>query len=315
MKQLFLPVGLLTAVIAAFFLPAGGHFISDNSGLKLIVFVIFLVSGYQTSGNGLTLDRKLFILLIIASCISLLLAPLLGVLTSKALGLSLPLAMGLIIISTVPPTISSGVVITEVSRGNTVLALFLTITMNIIGIFTMPFVLDLSLRVTGSIDIDQTALLLKMLFFVLLPFVIGKTIRGLSKKESVSSLWNYINSSCVILMVYASAATSHDAFTGLTLNDYILIFLSVALVHSLLLAINAFAGNRLQLSTADNKAMLFVTSQKTLAIALAVLANINFDTGSAIIVCLAFHFFQLFVDSALASFLQKRTSTSTSKVF
>ncbi len=47
--------------------------------------------------------------------------------------------------------------------------------------------------------------------------------------------------------------------------------------------------------------MIFVTSQKTLAIALAVLANIQFETGNAIIVCLMFHFFQLFVDSFLAS--------------
>ncbi len=305
-KQLFLPVGLLVAVFAALLLPAGGHFISDNSGLRIIVFIIFLVSGYQTSSGGLSLDRNLFTLLFISSFISLLLAPVIGVIVSQIFNLSLPLAMGLIIISTVPPTISSGVVITEVSRGNTVLALFLTITINIIGIFTMPFVLDISLRAAGSIDIDQTALLLKMLFFVLLPFIIGKMIRTVSGKKAVSPLWSYVNSSCVILMVYSSASSSSDAFTGLTTRDYSLIFAAVALVHLLLLVINTLTGRRLKLSTADNKALLFVTSQKTLAIALAVLANINFETGSAIIVCLAFHFFQLFVDSALAALLQKK---------
>ena len=305
-KQLFLPVGLLVAVLSALLLPAGGHFISDNSGLRIIVFIIFLVSGYQTSTGGLSLDKNLLILLFVSSFISLLLAPLIGVIVSQILNLSLPLAMGLIIISTVPPTISSGVVITEVSRGNTVLALFLTITINIIGIFTMPFVLDISLRAAGSVDIDQTALLLKMLLFVLLPFAIGKMIRTVSGKKRVSPLWSYINSSCVILMVYSSASTSSDAFTGLTTTDYLLIFSAVALVHLLLLAINNLTGKRLKLRSADNKALLFVTSQKTLAIALAVLANINFETGSAIIVCLAFHFFQLFVDSALAAFLQKK---------
>lgn len=305
-KQLFLPFGLLVAVLSALLLPAGGHFISDNSGLRIIVFIIFLVSGYQTSSGGLSLDKNLLILLFISSIISLLLAPLIGVIVAQILNLSLPLAMGLIIISTVPPTISSGVVITEVSRGNTVLALFLTITLNIIGIFTMPFVLDICLRAAGSIDIDQTALLLKMLLFVLLPFAIGKMIRNVSGKTTVSRLWSYINSSCVILMVYSSASTSRDAFTGLTITDYSLIFAAVALVHLLLLVINNLAGRRLKLSSADNKALLFVSSQKTLAIALAVLANINFETGSAIIVCLAFHFFQLFVDSALAAFLQKK---------
>lgn len=305
-KQLFLPVGLLVAVLSALLLPAGGHFISDNSGLRIIVFIIFLVSGYQTGSGGLSLDKNLFILLFISSFISLLLAPLIGVIISQMLQLSLPLAMGLIIISTVPPTISSGVVITEVSRGNTVLALFLTIAINIIGIFTIPFVLDISLRTAGSIDIDQTALLLKMLLFVLLPFAIGKMIRTVSGKKRVSPLWSYINSSCVILMVYSSTSTSSDAFAGLTTTDYSLIFVAVALVHLLLLVITGLTGRQLHLSTADNKALLFVTSQKTLPISLAVLANINFETGSAIIVCLAFHFFQLFVDSALAAFLQKK---------
>ncbi len=305
-KQIFLPVGLIVAIITALLLPAGGYFISDYSGPKIIVFIIFLVSGYQTSSNGLTLDRRLFLLLFTCSCISLLLAPFIGVLVSKTLSLSLPLATGLIIISTAPPTISSGVVITEVSKGNTVLALFLTIALNIIGIFTVPFVLAISLQAAGSIDIDQTALLLKMLYFVLFPFVIGKTIRNISGKKTISSLWSYTNSSCVILIVYSSASTSNETFSKLTGADYSLIFTAVALVHILLLAINFLTGKRLRLNAADNKAMLFVSSQKTLAVALAVLANINFETGSAIIVCLAFHFFQLFVDSALASFLQKK---------
>jgi len=305
-KQIFLPVGLIVAMITALLLPAGGLFISDNSGSKIIVFIIFLVSGYQTSSKGLTLDKRLYFLLFICSFISLMLAPLLGVFISKVLNLSLPLTLGLIIISTAPPTISSGVVITEVSRGNTVLALFLTIAINIIGIFTVPFVLDISLNAAGSIDIDQTALLLKMLYFVLLPFVIGKTIRNVSGKKMVSPLWSYSNSSCVILMVYSSAASSHVSFSNLAGTDYSLIFTAVALVHILLLAINYLTGKGLKLNSADSKAILFVTSQKTLPIALAVLANINFETGSAIVVCLAFHFFQLFVDSALASFLQKK---------
>ena len=245
-------------------------------------------------------------LLFTCSCISLLLGPFIGVLVSKVLTLSLPLTIGLIIISTAPPTISSGVVITEVSKGNTVLALFLTIALNIIAIFTVPFVLAISLQAAGDIDIDQTALLLKMLYLVLLPFVIGKTIRNASAKRKVSPLWSYINSSCVVLIVYSSASSSHETFSRLTATDYSLIFTAVALVHILLLVINFLTGKRLKLSAADSKAMLFVTSQKTLAVALAVLANINFETGSAIIVCLAFHFFQLFVDSVLASFLQKK---------
>lgn len=306
MKQLFLPLGLILAVIAGFIIPGAGPFLSEKNSLKAIVFTIFLVSGYQTGTKELSIDIKLLKVFCTAALISLFLAPLLGLLFSKLLNFPLHLAMGLIIISTVPPTISSGVVITGVSRGNGTLALFLTISLNLLGIFTMPFVLDLCLKAAGPIDIDQTALLFKMLFFVLLPFIIGKTVRTLSAKKKVSPLWSYLNSSCVIVIVYASITTSKAALAELAFQDYLIIIAGVAAVHILLLLINAYASKLLQLPSADTKAMLFVTSQKTMALALAVLASVKFDTGNAVIVCLMFHFFQLFMDSFLASAIQNK---------
>lgn len=305
-RQLFLPLGLLAAVFSGFYLPTAGIFISENSGSKLLVFIIFLVSGYQTGKKGLALNKNLFSLFLLAAIISLFIAPLMGLFFSQLFNFPLHLATGLIIICTVPPTISSGVVITEVSRGNAVLALFLTISLNLLGILTMPFMLDFSLNAAGPIDIDQTGLLIKMIFFVLLPFGIGKIIRNISAKSHISPYWNYVNSSCVILVVYASMATSGNAFSDLEFMDYLLILAGVSLVHILLLLMNYQTGKFLQLSTADNKALVFVASQKTLAICLAVLANIQFDTGPAIIVCLMFHFFQLLMDSFLAAYLQKR---------
>jgi solute carrier family 10 (sodium/bile acid cotransporter), member 7 len=306
MKQIFLPAGLILAVIGGISLPVGGIFLSENSVLKIFVFLIFLVSGYQTGAKELSINKKLLTLFFVASFISLFLAPLLGLLISKVLNFDFYLATGLIIISTVPPTISSGVVITEVSRGNVTLALFLTISLNLLGIFTMPFVLDFCLKAAGPVDIDQIGLLYKMIFLVLLPFIIGKTVRSYSNKKRVSPLWSYLNSSCVILIVYASISTSKATLFGLELKDYMIILVGVASVHSLLLIINTFAGKLLQLPSKDKKAMVFVTSQKTLALGLAVLANMKFDTGNAIIVCLIFHFFQLFLDSFLAAASQNK---------
>ncbi|MEN8200638.1 MAG: bile acid:sodium symporter [Thermodesulfobacteriota bacterium] len=306
LRQLFLPLGLLLAVFSAILLPAGGIFLAENYGPRILVILIFLVSGYQTGSKALSLDRKLLSIFWLAAAISLLLAPLLGLLFSKILVLPPYLALGLIVIASVPPTISSGVVITEVSGGNTVLALFLTIGLNLLGIFTMPFVLALCLKATGPIDIDQTALLLKMLLFVLLPFLLGKMVRTLSRRKQVSPLWSYLNSGCVILMVYSSIAISRDGFAGLGPSTYAQVLAAVALIHILLLTINHRTGKLLHLPPGDRKALTFVTSQKTLAIGLAVLTNLQFDTGNALIVCLFFHFFQLFLDSFLASAMRNR---------
>jgi sodium/bile acid cotransporter 7 len=214
--------------------------------------------------------------------------------------------MGLIIISAVPPTLSSGIVITEVSQGNTIVALFLTVSLNLLGIFTLPFMLDFCLKAVGPVDIDQNALLIKMLFFVLLPFIIGKLIRNTLIVQDVSPNWSYVNSSCVILVVYAALSVSKDVFTNLDATEYAVIFTAVTLLHMLLLVINTVAGRLLNLPVGDQKSLLFVASQKTLPISIAVLTNIKYDTGSAIIVCIMFHFAQLFLDSILAAYLQNK---------
>lgn len=306
MKQLFLPVGLLLGILAALFLPAGGIFLSANSGVKALIFIIFQVSGYQTGSKGLPLDRRLLHLFLTASIISLLLSPILAVLLTLAVDFPPSIAMGIIIIMSMPPTISSGIVITEVSRGNAVLALFITISLNLLAIFTMPFILDLCLKTTGPVDIDQNALLLKMLLLVLLPFAIGKLIRSASRRTKISANWSYVNSGCVVLVVYSSLAVSKGSFLDLGAGEYALIVAAVTLLHLLLLMINNQAGRILCLAVPERKALVFVNSQKTLAMGLAVLAGIAVDTGSAIIVCLIFHFLQLLVDSFLAGWWQNR---------
>lgn len=307
MKQLFLPVGLILAIVAAIVFPGGGVFINDNHGLKILVFVIFTVSGYQTRSDGPPLDTKLARLFLVAITISLIVAPLLGLATGKILGLPFHLTMGLIIISTVPPTLSSGIVITDLSEGNGILALFLTISLNLLGIFSIPFMLDFCLKAAGPVDIAENTLLIKMLFLVLLPFVIGKLIRFLRRVIRVHPSWMFLNSSCVILIVYSSLAVSKTAFSCLLPRDYLLIIVATAMVHFLLLLLNTMAANLLKLNSADAKALIFVCSQKTLPIAIAILTNVKFDTANAIVVCIIFHFLQLFVDSSLASVMKRRS--------
>ncbi len=316
MRQTFLPLGLLAAIVFAFILPAGGICISEKNGASLLIIIIFLVSGYQTGTKGITLDKGLLRILLTAATVSLILSPFLGLALGRISGLSQSLLTGLVIICAVPPTLSSGIVITEVSRGNAVLALLLTVSLNLLGIFTLPFMLDFCLSMDDPVEIKQIALLIKMLLLVLLPFSCGRIIRSATGKNRVSPHWSYVNSSCIILVVYTSLAVSGHAFSGTDISEYALILFSVALIHCLLLGINAVAAKILRLNFADRNALILVVSQKTLPISLAVLAGLDGNTGNAVVVCLMLHFFQLFVDSMLASTLRKvhKTDHNTATV-
>ncbi|WP_339138550.1 MAG: bile acid:sodium symporter [Candidatus Electrothrix sp. GW3-4] len=306
MRQRFLPLGLILAAIFALTLPQAGLLLAEQGGIKLTILIIFLVSGYQTSTAGIPLNKGLLHVFLVAAAISLLLAPLLGLAIGTLLALPSSLMIGLLIICAAPPTLSSGIVITGLSGGNTVLALLLTISLNLTGILTLPIVLHFCLKASGPVSINQWALFSKMLLLVLLPFLLGKLLRTVLNKQKISAHWGYVNSSCVILAVYISLAMSRQEFFRTGLGEYLAVLYSVALIHLLLLALNTLAAKALRLPSADAKALLFVASQKTLPVSLAVLAGLHQDTGNAVVVCLLFHFSQLLIDSVLASRLRSR---------
>ena len=104
MKQLFLPAGLILAVPFALFLREPDILLAENNGSKILVFIIFLVSGYQTGTGGISPDRRLLVICLAAAFVSLLLSPVLGVITAGLFSLPQYLAMGMIIVAAVPPT-------------------------------------------------------------------------------------------------------------------------------------------------------------------------------------------------------------------
>lgn len=306
MRRYFLPSGLILAAIFALILPRAGVLFADLGGIKIVISIIFLVSGYQSGTAGIPLNRRVLHVFLSAAVISLLLAPLLALAIGTLFALPPFLLIGLLIICAVPPTLSSGIVITDISGGNTVLALMLTVSLNLGGILSIPVILDLCLKADGPVTIDQWALFSKMLLLVLLPFVVGKLFRAMLKKQRISPDWTYVNSSCVILAVYISSAVSRQEFFQSDAGEYLAVLFSVSLIHLLLLGLNALTAKILRLNPEDSKTLLFVASQKTLPVSLAVLAGLHQETGNAVIVCLLFHFIQLLIDSILAARLGRK---------
>lgn len=310
MKKFFLPTGLLAALFCALLLPKAGILIAGHGGIRLLVAIIFLVSGFQISTSKLQFNRKLLGLFCLAATISLFFGPLLGVALTQTMSFPPALGAGLIIITSMPPTISSGIVITGLARGNTLLALFLTISLNLLAVFTIPLTLSIFLEVAGPVTVERGKLLATMLVLVLLPLAMGRLLRKALKKKTVSENWNYVNSGCVIAVVYASLAMSGNRLGQIQVGEYIHLGLLVTGIHLLLFVFSLGAGNLLKLPADDIKALAFVSSQKTLAMALAVITGIGIDAGKAIIVCLMFHFLQLFADSFLASWWQNKNTAT-----
>ena len=299
-KKIFLPIGLVLAIAGALFIPHAGIWMKQNGFVPVFVVVIFLVSGWQFNISDVKLNHKFMYALVAALVISLLGAPFLGVGAVKLFGFGTLAGLGLIVICCVPVTLSSATVITEMARGNTVWSLLITVVMNLAGIFTIPLMLKLCLEEADGVDISAWNLLFKLILLVLLPFLVGLTAKKIVKSKSMSIV-AHIPSICIILTVYTTSAVSRELLYKSTLIEILLLIVASLIIHFILMFAAWLGGITLKLEAPELKALIFVSSQKTLPVAISVLAVLCDNPGAAIIPCLIFHFTQLFADSVLAS--------------
>ena len=299
-KKLFLPVGLVLAIACALITPQPGIWMKHQGFVPVFVVIIFLVSGWQFNIRDAKLNHKFIYALLLALIISLLGAPFLGIGAVELFDFGTMTALGLIVVCCVPVTLSSATVITELAHGNTVWSLLITVVMNLVGIFTIPLMLKLTLEEAEGVSISAWNLLLKLILLVLLPFLAGLTAKKITKLKSKAIL-AYVPSTCVILTVYTASAASRKLFYESSLIEILLLIAATFSIHIILMLAAWLGGKVIKLEAPELKALIFVSSQKTLPVAISVLAVLCDNPGAAIIPCLVFHFTQLFADSALAS--------------
>lgn len=301
MANYFLPIGLLLAFVVAWLAPGPGTQLQQMGLTPWMVVAIFLINGYQSNLKQFPRGRAVVPLALIAIVISLVIGPLLGLAFVSAVPLPVAAAMGLVVMATVPPTLSSGIVMTQIAGGDVVKALFLTILLNLLGIFSIPFMLHSTLDSVGLVEISPLPLLKQLVLIVLIPFLVGMLLKSLVSIPPRHWALKYLPSSCVIATVWISASASSDTLKALDLSVFLLLVLGALGIHGSLLLL--CWGSRL-LNRPDRPELLaltFTTSQKTLPVALGVLAVMHQLVGLAMVACIIFHFLQLLLDSMIAS--------------
>ena len=96
-----------------------------------------------------------------------------------------PTAAGLALFAVVPTTLGVGVALVTASKGNQALALLLTVGTNLLGILTVPFMLRAVLSGSGNVSVQPADLVIKLLYTVLVPTIVGKV----SPHGEVKVIW------------------------------------------------------------------------------------------------------------------------------
>ena len=305
-KKLFLPVGMLVAVALAFILPEPGIFFKSLKLNNLLIIAIFLVCGWQTTAE-LKFDRNFLLLFITGALITLVAAPFAGWGIAKGFALDPMSAAGLMVIAAMPPTLSSGVVMTGTAEGNTLLAMTVTIGYSFIGVFILPVILPLVLPEGAEIVVKPWKMLTDLALLVILPAVAGVVLRIITKKK-LPSWGGHIPSLCVILLVWGFFSAASADMLKFPVGTLLAAATGSLLLHVALMAAMWYGSALFKAEAPERKAMLFTGASKTLTIALATLSILG-AAGNAVVPCMVFYFLQMVIDSLLAGKMAGKKST------
>ncbi len=288
-----------------------GLWLKNNNGPDTVIVLIFLLSGLalhpKQIRDGLTDVKGTATALIII----FILAPLIG-LCFTIFPLETGTILGLLLVSVMPTTLSSGVVMTGASGGNMAHALLITIIASSLAVVTIPVVFGWLLEFTGDsrvIEIARLPIMIKIGTLVLLPLVAGTVLRiwfepVLKPLLPYTGICNQIG---ILMMVWMALCAGRDAIVE-ELGGIMLIMVIVFSYH-LLLLISGFLITRLaKIGKGKRESVIFMGGQKTLPLSVILQVSLFPEYGTALVVCVAHHIVHLIMDAYLIRYLKDRVA-------
>ena len=309
LKRQMLPVGLLCAAAVGLAWSDPGRYMGTLPTQYVAVSIIFFCSGlllrtdeiqaafsaWRASGWGIV--SILFV------------TPVIGVVLAFQVPVQADFQLGLALFCCMPTTLSSGIALTQQARGNVALALLLTVSTNLLGIFTVPFVLSHLLGALGKVELSALDLLVKLCLTILLPLSAGRYARRYvvtwvgRNRTRITSISNL----ALISVPWMKFSESSTALAEVALGSLLVLIGAGLAIHILYLGMNAVICGSLGVEAAARKAVVLLASQKTLPVAMTVLALIPDKVlasdvkGLVAIPCITFHLGQIFIDAVVAT--------------
>ena len=306
LKKQFLPVGLIFVALFGLLYPVPGIYMATLPTQYIAVSIIFICSGLTLRTEEIREALDTWRATLWGNLSILLITPVLGVWLAYQLPLEHSFQLGLALFCCMPTTLSSGLALTVQARGSLAQALLLTVSTNLLGIFTVPFVLTHLLGTIGDIELSAYDLLGKLCLTILLPLAFGKYLQRFvatwvqANKASIT----IVSNTALILVPWMKFSESSDRLLQVAWGSLFVLILAGLLIHILYLVINDGISRLLRLPLLARKAVVLLASQKTLPVAMTVLAFLPIDAqlkGLVAIPCITFHLSQIFLDAVLAT--------------
>ena len=293
-------------------LAAAGRGLRGVNGPDIVIFAVFLFSGYLLNPgqirSGLTDVKATGAALLLIFVI----APLFAAVISF-FPISTGMLVGIFLVAVMPTTMSTGVVMTGASGGNPAHALFVSVLTNSMAVFTIAISLPLLLRLTGetaAVVLEPAAMMTKIAWSVLVPLLIGIMTRAFSKKTSIvlARRLSIVNQLLILAIVWMGVSQAKPVLLGAWLSAG-QIALLVLFFHAMMLAAAFVLARLLKLGRGRMESVIFMGSQKTLPLSVILQVTLFPEYGHALIVCVLHHLVSLFVDGFLVGRLGRSAPT------
>ena len=215
---------------------------------------------------------------------------------------------GILFLCVLPSTVQSSIAFTSIARGNVPAAVCSATLSNVAGIFITPVLVGLfmgGLAKGGHAGVDLHSIE-SIALQLLLPFIAGHLSRPLTTKFLArhKTLVGRVDRSSILLVVYTafSAAVVEGLWKRLSLGDIALVLVLDSVLLAVALVASTFAARGLGFSKADEIAIVFCGSKKSLASGVP-MAGVLFPpavVGPLIVPLMLFHQIQLMVCAVMA---------------
>ena len=306
---------IILMAAAASVVPARGQAAVDLGwASKILIGIVFFLHGARLSREavlkGLTHWR--LHLLILGATFVLFPALCVGLAHLPAWITPPELASGLILLGCLPSTIQSSIAFVGVARGNVPAAVASASASNMIGVFLTPLLASLLMHSKGAVSAGSFwAIILQLLA----PFIAGQLLRpwigGFVARHHPTL--SKLDRGTILLIVYVafSSAVVEGVWNRLGALDLVRLLVLCLVLLGVVLAATALAARALGFDKADEIAIVFCGSKKSLASGAPIAAALLSPAvaGVAMIPLMVFHQIQLMACAAIAQRYAQRPDT------
>lgn len=309
-------ISLLLAIVVAYLYPTGSETFKINDVTDVGIGLIFFFYGLNLSFDEIKKGLSNYKLHILVQCTTFILFPAIILLAKPALESAIGdlLWIGLFFLAVLPSSVSSSVVMVSLAKGNIPAAIFNASMSGLIGVVITP--LWLGLVVDEVQGISFTEVFTKLIIQIIIPITLGLLLNkkwgafAKSKKKWISNF----DKAIIVLIVYSSFSHSFLAnlFKGMEWTQFVMLYVSVLLLFTIMMLITSFLSKRFHFNRADRITALFCGSKKSLVHG-SVMAKVMFGNsphGSLFILpIMLYHISQILIIAVIAERFAKKPAT------